>query len=666
MATSEKTFKEIKNRDAWSTLRGFVYQVDLTILRWMNLKEDQILELEKWEDIDIVSKNIKQNEVSRELEQVKYREVSISLNQEAALELLLNFFLHKRNNPDQKLIFRYVTNANYAIERPALFPSGQGGIEVWTKLFTAKNISSDDVRVVVIKNHLLKKIDELIGKASNVPRDQSEKNTRITNPTNETEQNYFSKERWTDFKEYLSDNQNLLDFIKDFEWSLRNDNSVTMGEKIKQKLLKDFAIANLDDAEIFYSRFFLFVFKLLTTKSTKTLKKTDLIVQLTLTSLTESDKNLLKTIQYLLENFQERMQALETKVSESSVQVANLIHKVTTIEKSDTIFNYRLKNLSINPPALIKGGSMRGKKVLTIVDLFQQYYWINFQGINGTGKSQLAALVCIKYQYFSWIDLRAYNRNPEQTTLLIETFLANISNCEIEADRNLWIEKVVAAIPAKLLLVFNDLPKVEKNSGLSDLLIRLVKNLPRNNVRLLTTSNYSVVDNVLELIDKDIFHEYSSFEFTDEEINEYLTNSGANDDVLKFSKWIASVAHRNPSLVSAIVFRLRSLNWGQDTLMELLLNKEFTTEILQDAQQSITNFITDDDSRELLYRLSLIQWSLKLNQIISISNVEKSIVHPNEKLQSLINLWIQQYGDDYNISPLIYDIGKNNLPQIVI
>ena len=56
---SHTTFTEIANRDAWSTLRGFVYQVDLTILWWMELTENQVLELvKKGEDIDIVNNSL--------------------------------------------------------------------------------------------------------------------------------------------------------------------------------------------------------------------------------------------------------------------------------------------------------------------------------------------------------------------------------------------------------------------------------------------------------------------------------------------------------------------------------------------------------------------------------------------------------------------------------
>jgi hypothetical protein len=38
-----------RDRDAYSTFRGFVYQVDLTIRRWMELDVDQHLELERGE-----------------------------------------------------------------------------------------------------------------------------------------------------------------------------------------------------------------------------------------------------------------------------------------------------------------------------------------------------------------------------------------------------------------------------------------------------------------------------------------------------------------------------------------------------------------------------------------------------------------------------------------
>ena len=68
-------------RDAWNTIRGYVYQVDLTIQRWLDLQPGQILELERGEDIDIVdlvshSPTATPEERSRLSEQVTHRDNS--------------------------------------------------------------------------------------------------------------------------------------------------------------------------------------------------------------------------------------------------------------------------------------------------------------------------------------------------------------------------------------------------------------------------------------------------------------------------------------------------------------------------------------------------------------------------------------------------------------
>lgn len=103
-------FTELPNRDAWNVIRGFVYQVDMTIVRWLNLEDNEFLELERGEDIDRVVHDVTQKEISRELEQVKHREGKISLNCEETDDLLFNYYLHFSNNPEENIKFRFVTN----------------------------------------------------------------------------------------------------------------------------------------------------------------------------------------------------------------------------------------------------------------------------------------------------------------------------------------------------------------------------------------------------------------------------------------------------------------------------------------------------------------------------------------------------------------------------
>jgi len=49
------TFVPDPRRAASPTIRGFVYQTNLTIQRWLALRENETLELESGEDIDIVA-----------------------------------------------------------------------------------------------------------------------------------------------------------------------------------------------------------------------------------------------------------------------------------------------------------------------------------------------------------------------------------------------------------------------------------------------------------------------------------------------------------------------------------------------------------------------------------------------------------------------------------
>jgi hypothetical protein len=71
MTMTITTFKTSRNRDAYATVRGYVYQIDRILSRWLDLRADQILELERGEDIDIVARAAGASQESeRLLEQV--------------------------------------------------------------------------------------------------------------------------------------------------------------------------------------------------------------------------------------------------------------------------------------------------------------------------------------------------------------------------------------------------------------------------------------------------------------------------------------------------------------------------------------------------------------------------------------------------------------------
>jgi hypothetical protein len=75
MTTTVK-FRPARNQDASAVIRGFRYQIDHTLLRWMELGPDEHMELECGEDIDLVGRAIgdeSEESFERTLEQIKLR-----------------------------------------------------------------------------------------------------------------------------------------------------------------------------------------------------------------------------------------------------------------------------------------------------------------------------------------------------------------------------------------------------------------------------------------------------------------------------------------------------------------------------------------------------------------------------------------------------------------
>jgi hypothetical protein len=119
-------------RDAWSTIAGFVLQVDITILRWLDLQQTEVLELERGEDLDLVRDlNSTELDENRLMEQVKRRSAALTLKAADALEALSNFCQHRRANPHIALRFRFVTTAQAGKEQGW---SGEGSGSGGTRL----------------------------------------------------------------------------------------------------------------------------------------------------------------------------------------------------------------------------------------------------------------------------------------------------------------------------------------------------------------------------------------------------------------------------------------------------------------------------------------------------------------------------------------------------
>src|SRR5208337_1763142 len=125
------------DRDAWPVIRGFAYQIDSTIIQWLELAENDLLELECGEDIDIINRSLKAGDPdTRILGQVKCIDGTLTLRSPESVQAVCSFVEHLNANPAMSLRFRFLTTAVPAKERPAPPLRCVPGIGLWENIRT--------------------------------------------------------------------------------------------------------------------------------------------------------------------------------------------------------------------------------------------------------------------------------------------------------------------------------------------------------------------------------------------------------------------------------------------------------------------------------------------------------------------------------------------------
>ena len=295
------TFNTTRKRDAWATIRGYVYQVDTTIERWLRLEQNQILELERGEDIDLIQQallSIPVEEQSRLLEQVKHSDKNITLHSTKALEALASFREHQETNPLLDLNFRYVTNAGVAREHQSKLPNQLPGIVAWQLL-------RENQLPVAERASVLNCIRSLL--------------------TNAARPEGFNSNTWKSFTSFMHQavDAELLGFITRFEWQTDQTTVLEMGSLIKHELVVRHGV-QAEAADEIYARLFLRVFKLLSKSGIKRLSREDLKADLARAPLSAADQSLLLRLQNEFNKFEQRILTLEHDVDVLKQQSSEL------------------------------------------------------------------------------------------------------------------------------------------------------------------------------------------------------------------------------------------------------------------------------------------------------------------------------------------------------
>lgn len=632
------SFSPPRDRDAWSTIRGFVYQVDLTIERWLELSPTQTLELERGEDIDIVSRSLMASteaEQQRLLEQVKHREQSVTLRSPSVIEFIACAIEHRHANPDLDLLFRYTTNAPIGLERSSPLPNRTPAIFAWQQ--TCQGNLTGDERTNALEG--IRTILRDVQQPQNLPVDT-----------------------WTIFQDFVnSTNDNeFLELVNNLDWSTNASSTQELAPHIQNLLINQQYARDTQQAEEQYQRLFLYVFKLLSQPGIKRLTVEDRATQLSLPPLSEQDRELLDSVIVRICRLEARVDVVEL----SLLQLNSQVQRLAQDKGIDAAIDYTVATPILDVPPSVEHLSRREKVINELKTILGNHTWIAVYGSTGSGKTQLAVLLAHALgNCRMWIRLR--NLTIEQACVRLDAACESIAGVPSQSNRYEWYRQFCERLGNNVLLVLDDLPRLSDGDELSERLRHLAMACRLYDIRLLSTSPYPLPSQFRTSLGDEVLHSLEIPPFDNYETAEVLAAHGMPDSLLqsKLVSLVNTVGKQHPSLIVAITRYLKQKNWPplEDAVGDLFKG-EHAVEINDETVAKILSTIEDVQSRELLYRLGLIIGDFSVDDVYAIAAIDPVIERPREQLHNLMGLWIQR---DANtrllISPLVSSIGSYDL-----
>ena len=149
------------NRDAVASLRGYSYQIWVSLLSWIEMHETEVIYLEGAKDVDILGPND-----SAETVQVKETAVSgaITLRTESVLKAINNHWENQKRNPQWTDRMRYMTTSERGREQRNPF-GGARGLDVWDLGKGDGELSPLRKHLTAQKKHFSKDLIEFIQSA---------------------------------------------------------------------------------------------------------------------------------------------------------------------------------------------------------------------------------------------------------------------------------------------------------------------------------------------------------------------------------------------------------------------------------------------------------------------------------------------------------------------
>lgn len=607
-----------RRQDAYATIGGFLYQMQVTLNRWLDLGESECLYLECGEDIDAV-----RLDDTRLLEQVKVRGSSLTLQSGEALAALAHFAAHLHANPGRDLRYRYTTTASLGRERSSRLGSRSSAIRAWNDARQTPEVAGPTLEILA----------ELLQGASKPQRCNDHEWAQL--------HAVIRGEGPTPFAE----------FVRRFEWSAGSEPSGSLKETIRNRLAT-FEVIGPDATatELRYQQLLFVLLELLSQAGEKRLTRAALLEALERPTLTQADRRRIARLELQASFQSDRIDALSTKVSALDAdRFPHILFGAATSDLGEVGQSLALPS----PPPLVVRLAKRERVVSDLASLAGARKWVHIHGDYGSGKSHCAALLAERLG-----------------GVAVGLDLKDLKAAVVEPALELLVSRPEAAALLKressTVVLVDNIPENIPRGRFEDAFVRFLRKVIDAGGIIITTGHRRIAPGIGARVDS-VICESVVPPFSDEDVRELLLAHGVVDPPTDLCAQLNRVCGGHPLLLTALIrnFSVAGLDPSAEILTALATRKQWS-ELDRDTSRAIEATITNASCRRLLYRLAALGYALSESELRRIATLAPAVEDSSICFGLLEGLWLRldgsgRFAPSPLTAPLARDLPENEL-----
>lgn len=587
-----------RQQDASPAIRGFLYQLQLTLDRWLDLGQDDVLILECGEDIDRLVGASDRTSRHRILEQVKATRRRITLRSPTALRSLAHFAEHRAANTGHRLRFQYTTTATPGRERLVTLPGSMTGIDLWETTRASTNPDEE----------ALASLAELLVGARK--------------PDN------CSLAAWRELQSVLADAERFWDFVQCFSWCCGQADPGTMQGKLIKRLAEreDAESACSDEPAVTgqrrYDQLLTHLLSVLSGSDEKRLTGQDLDDLFRAPTLATHDRSRLALLETQVEGHRK---TLEDFMAERGRTLSGILPLWGTAVPDS-------RSLPA-PPVLATRLVSREDTVAQLVATLDQHDWLVLYGAYGVGKSHLAQLVCAQVGPVALgVGLRGLSEEAAERVLSI-----------VLCDEVGW-DSLESSTGVVLL---DDTPMTDHGSQLEGVLCQFVQRAVSAGRQVVSTMRQP--PDALLMQRSGVSHvAVESPPFTASEARNLVClhcTIDAPADLAATLDAAIDMCRGHPLLITALAEYLSKAEDMNAALSDVLSRHAHRDTLDLEIARALWETIEVQQCRELLYRLALVKVPLTNSEAREVASIPPSLPEPSQCLSRLDGLWLRRDAD---------------------